>query len=228
MRGLADERPVLTVRQVFALAEEMPDRQKALVLVTNFASLRYGEAGALQHCDLDVEVGTVRVRQAFTEQVGKGMVLGPPKFRAGIRTVSIPAGILPPLREHLAQYVDSEATALVFTGPTGAPLRRGNFNRLVKWAEAVAKIGAPGLHFHDLRHTGNTLAAQTEVSTRDLMARMGHDSMNAALIYQHATSEADRVIADALDAQLGGGHDEDQVQDDDPDDGAAGAPVGSG
>ena len=50
----------------------------------------------------------------------------------------------------------------------------------------------PGLHFHDLRHTGNVLAAQTGASTRDLMARMGHDDMRAALIYQRATSEADR------------------------------------
>ena len=55
------------------------------------------------------------------------------------------------------------------------------------WTEAVAKVGAPGLHFHDLRHTGNMLAANAGASTRDLMARMGHDSMRAALIYQHAT-----------------------------------------
>ena len=34
------------------------------------------------------------------------------------------------------------------------------------------------------------------------MARMGHDSMNAAIIYQHATREADRVIADALDVRV--------------------------
>lgn len=60
----------------------------------------------------------------------------------------------------------------------------------------------PGLHFHDLRHTGNALAARTGASTRDLMARMGHDSSQAALIYQHATSEADRAIAAALDAAV--------------------------
>jgi hypothetical protein len=49
---------------------------------------------------------------------------------------------------------------------------------------------------------GKTLAAATGVSTSDLMARMGQDSMNAAIIYQHATREADRVIADGLDARL--------------------------
>ena len=62
----------------------------------------------------------------------------------------------------------------------------------------MASIGAPGLHFHDLRHTGNHLAARTGATTKDLMTRMGHDDMRAALIYQHATGEADRQIADRL------------------------------
>lgn len=36
------------------------------------------------------------------------------------------------------------------------------------------------------------------------MERMGHDSMRAALIYQHATRDADRRIADSLDGQIRG------------------------
>ena len=55
-----------------------------------------------------------------------------------------------------------------------------------------------GFHFHDLRHTGNNLAAASGVSTRELMYRMGHGSMRAVLIYQHATSQRNREIADAL------------------------------
>ncbi|MCX4477023.1 hypothetical protein OOK44_11225 [Streptomyces cellulosae] len=54
------------------------------------------------------------------------------------------------------------------------------------------------MHFHDLRHTGNTLAASTGASTRELMARMGHSTARAALIYQHASAERDRLIADAV------------------------------
>jgi integrase len=50
-------------------------------------------------------------------------------------------------------------------------LRRGNFNRSVAWPQAVAAIGAPRLHFHDLRHTGNTFAAASGAGLRDLMAR---------------------------------------------------------
>jgi integrase len=64
----------------------------------------------------------------------------------------------------------------------------------------VAAIGAAGLHFHDLRHTGNSLASRAPgASLRDIMARMGHDSPRAALIYQHTNQKADHGIADAID-----------------------------
>ena len=93
--------------------------------------------------------------------------------------------------------------ALVFTGPSGRPLRRSNFNKQVRWEQARATLGVPNLHLHDLRHTGNTLAAATPgTSTRDLMERMGHDTMRAALIYQHSTRDAGRRIADALQAEI--------------------------
>ncbi|WP_285785656.1 tyrosine-type recombinase/integrase [Microbispora sp. NBRC 16548] len=84
-----------------------------------------------------------------------------------------------------------------FLGKLGAFLRGGNFRRQAKWAEALKEMGVKGLHFHDLRHTGNTLAAQSGASLADLKARMGHDSDRTALIYQHATRDADRKIANA-------------------------------
>ncbi|MFF0525343.1 tyrosine-type recombinase/integrase [Actinomadura nitritigenes] len=54
------------------------------------------------------------------------------------------------------------------------------------------------LHFHDLRHVGNTLAATTGASLKELMSRMGHASSRAALIYQHASQDRDKAIAAAL------------------------------
>ena len=92
--------------------------------------------------------------------------------------------------------------SLVFTGSRGGVLRRSNFRRAVKWPQTVEALGVPGLHFHDLRPTGNTHAAATGASLRDLMDRMGHDSARAALIYQHKTAAAGRAIADALSAQI--------------------------
>ncbi|MFI9640286.1 tyrosine-type recombinase/integrase [Micromonospora sp. NPDC051925] len=194
------ERPVLSVPQIFALAERMPDRFRALILVTTFGCLRWGEAVALQRCDVDLTAGTVRVRQAFVEHRGTGLILGPPKSRAGVRIIALPKAALPALKQHMGNHVGVASEAFVFTGESGRNLWRGNFNKLVKWPEAVAAIGAAGLHFHDLRHTGNTLASRAPgASLRDIMARMGHDSPRAALIYQHANREADQGIADAID-----------------------------
>jgi integrase len=151
-------------------------RFRALVLLATFASLRWGEATALRRCDLDLESGSVRVRAAFVERSTGEILLGPPKSRAGRRMVGIPAAVIPALREHLSIFTKADPGALVFPGAKGGPLRRGNFNKMSAWPEAVKSIGAEGLHFHDLRHTGNTFAATGGAGIKDLMARMGHDS----------------------------------------------------
>jgi len=167
------------------------------------------------------------VRVAYSELRNGALVLGPPKSRAGSRTVSVPAAVVEALAEHIAGYVGPGREALVFSGPKGAPLRRSNFNKLVGWAAAVEAVGAPGLHFHDLRHTGATLAARTGSTLRDLTQRIGHDSTDAAIRYQHASREADEVIAAALDEVIKAARGDEDDQDD-GDDGAAGALVPSG
>ena len=198
-----DERPTLTVRQVYELADRMPgDCKRVLVLLAAFASLRWGEISALRRCDIDTESGTVTVTRQHVQLDTGALVVSPPKSRAGLRTVAIPPAILPAIRAHLDGCVAPDPDSLIFTGTRGGALRRYNFRRAVKWSEAVAAIGAPGLHFHDLRHTGNSLAAATGASLRDLMDRMGHDSARAALIYQHKTAAAGRAIADALSDQI--------------------------
>jgi integrase len=196
-------------------------RFRALVLLATFASLRWGEVSALTRADLDLKARTVRVRAAYVERSTGPLVLGPPKSRAGRRIVGIPAAIVPDLERHLAVYAKPGPGALVFPGMMGGPVRRGNFNRLSGWPHAVETLGMPGLHFHDLRHTGNQFAANSGAGLRDLMARMGHDSERAAMIYQHEARGADKAITDAIDKHV----DDEHRQDDDGDDGLAGALV---
>ena len=152
--------------------------------------------------DLDLVPGSVRVRAAYIERSTGELVLGPPKSRAGRRIVGIPEVIIPALREHLAAFTAAEPGALVFPGAKGAPLRRGNFNKMSGWPEAARAVGMEGLHFHDLRHTGNQFAARSGASLRDLMARMGHDRERAAMIYQHEARGADRRITEAIDSHV--------------------------
>jgi integrase len=199
------ERPTATVAQVHALAAAMPARFSALIIVAAFSGLRWGELAALRRCDVDLDAGTVRVPRKLAALRNR-MEVGPPKSDAGVRVVALPAVAVTALRGHLATHVKQDPEALIFTGDKGGLLRTGNFRRTVRWAAAVKEAGIPaGFHFHDLRHTGNTLAAAAGASTRELMHRMGHSSMRAALIYQHATSERDREIAAEMDRRMTGG-----------------------
>jgi integrase len=108
------------------------------------------------------------------------------------------------------------------TSPSGSrmgrPLRRSGWNKATGWPHVVAHMGLTGLRFHDLRHTGDGLAADMGVSTKNVMARMGHDNERAALIYQHKSAATDRKIADGLDRLIPGSDD----------DGAAGTPGAGG
>ena len=102
---------------------------------------------------------------------------------------------------HLDTYSERGQRGRVFVGEKGATMRRGNFQAM--WAKAIKAAELPkGFHFHDLRHTGNTWAADSGASLRDLMDRMGHSSMRAALIYMHASKGASKAIARGIDRQL--------------------------
>jgi hypothetical protein len=50
------------------------------------------------------------------------------------------------------------------------------------------------LHFHDLGIPGTTWRFRSGAGLRDLMARMGHDSERATMIYQHEALGADQAI----------------------------------
>ncbi|HUZ54420.1 MAG TPA: site-specific integrase, partial [Streptosporangiaceae bacterium] len=87
------ERPVLTIAQVYALADLIDQRYRALVLLGTFGSLRWGELAALRRKDIDLKAFTIRVERQLTETIGGGSVFGLPKSDAGLRTVPLPGVI---------------------------------------------------------------------------------------------------------------------------------------
>jgi integrase len=199
--GRAPERPVATVTQVYALADAVGPQYRAFVITAALTSLRWGESIALRRRDLDLDDGLAFVYRSLIEYQGKLEVARPKND--SVRTVTLPSVLVVELREHLRLRVASDLDALLFTGERGATPRRGNWRANVGWRQAVEAAGLPvGFHFHDLRHTGNHLVAQSGASTRELMDRMGHSTMRAALIYQHATEARARALADRLDAMV--------------------------
>ena len=199
-------------------------RYRALVLLATFASLRWGEATALRRCDIDLDAGTVRVRAAYAERSTGELMLGPPKSKAGRRIVGIPRVIIPELRKHLRCSSSPIPARSPSPGPRAARCVAATSTAPQPGRRPSPAIGAAGLHFHDLRHTGNTFAAASGAGLRDLMARMGHDSERAAIIYQHEARGADTAITNAIDAHVG----TQRARDDGNDDGLPGALIPAG
>jgi integrase len=125
-RDDAGERPVATVAEVFAIAGAIRPQYRALVLLAAFSGLRWGELLALTRRDLDIQAATVRVAASMIEL--NALSLGPPKSRAGQRTVAFPRQLLGELAAHLDTHAERGPRGRVFVGPTGATPRRTTFN----------------------------------------------------------------------------------------------------
>jgi integrase len=119
-----------------------------------------------------------------------------PKTSAGRRKLAIPAPLVAVLADHMTRFTEAAPSALVIRGRAGKDLSRDALQG--SWEKARIAVGRPDLRLHDLRHTGLTLAAATGATTAELMHRAGHASAPAALRYQHATQDRDRVLAEAL------------------------------
>ena len=193
----AEERSIPDLQQVFALAEAVVPRYRVLVLLAAFGGLRKGELFGLRRGDIDLLHRVIEIRSQRQESRTGEQLIGPPKTAAGRRTLALPEEVIPAIEEHLATWVGPEPDALVFVGERGAGVRAGVWQR--EWDRARQSVGLPGLHLHDLRHVAGTLAAATGAGTKEIMRRLGHATQDAALRYQHATDERDRVLASGID-----------------------------
>ncbi len=159
----AAERPVLTVNQVDSLVQAIEARYRLMVVLAAWCALRLGELLALTRSDIDLELGTVRIDKAAAEMKSGQRMVGPPKTAAGVRTVAIPPHVIREVDAHLQMFTAATHDALVFVSSHGRPMDRASLYSA--WKPAVASIGLSGVRFHDLRHTGATLAASAGAST---------------------------------------------------------------
>lgn len=193
-------RPFLTDDQVADVVAAMRDDLRLLVILAAGCGLRLGEALALRRRHVDLLRHVVLIEEQTQERKDGTVYFAPPKSAAGRRKVAVPSGLAPAVEAHLGAFAAPGVDGLLFTGATGGPLRRKAFYKA--WNAARVEAGLPELHFHDLRHYSATVAAQAGATTKELMARLGHSTMRAALIYQHAAEDRDREIAERIGAVL--------------------------
>jgi integrase len=191
-----------TLAELEVLVEAMPARYRAMVLLAAWCGLRFGELAELRRSDVTLRyddgqpvAGVLHVDRAVTRVNGK-MIVGDPKTEAGKRVVAVPPHLVPVLVDHLERFVPAGAAALLFPARHGEHMAPASLYRV--FYPAREKAGRADLRFHDLRHTGATLAAATGATLAELMARLGHSTPQAAMRYQHAAADRDAAIAEAL------------------------------
>jgi len=187
-------------RAVLAAAEGQ--RNAARWSVALALGLRQGEALGLPWDAVDLNSGTVAIRQALQRQTGRGLVIVPPKSRAGRRTIPLPAQLIDALHalrtaQHAEQLAAGPAwidSGLVFTTVNGQPLDPSADHRQWQQLLKVAKVAPARLH--DARHTAATLLLTQGVPARVVMELLGHSQITLTLgTYTHVVPELTRDAA---------------------------------
>ena len=181
-----------TPAEVAALAAEMPEQYRALVVLLADAGLRINEALALTRSSIsEREDGgmSVRVEQSL-HRAGRHLEPGPTKTTAGVRTVALMAATATTMRAHLRHHVDEGPSAILFPAPGGSGYARDTaLTRMLTAAHEHAGIVIPpGMSggWHALRHYSATRYGQAGATTRALMTRYGWSDPAMAARYQRA------------------------------------------
>jgi len=212
-RRAREVRPA-TIPELEAIASAAPAQYRLAVLLAGWCALRFGELFELRRRDVAENATRLAIRRAVTHRDGTTWV-GAPKANSG-RDVAVPPHLRDALLNHMTTYAQPGPDGLLFTGPSPAAGRcscgyaactGGHMlnSTCYRWYSPARDAGGrPDLRFHDLRHTGLTLAAHAGASLADLMARAGHRSISAAQVYMHAADGRDDEIAARMSELLEG------------------------
>ncbi|WP_372733571.1 tyrosine-type recombinase/integrase [Nocardioides sp.] len=197
----------LTKEDAFAVLSAARGRRNAARWTVALAlGLRQGEALGLRWENVDLEAGTLAVRQALGRVKGQGLVLGPVKSRAGRRTVAIPAQLLTELRAHRITQNEERLAAgswwvdgdYVFARVDGRPIDpKADW---VEWKALLTDAGVREARLHDARHTAATMLLAMGVPLRTTMEILGHSRITVTSRYQHVVDEMHRDAAEKMDA----------------------------
>jgi len=177
--------------------------------------MRRGEVLGIRWRDIDLDAAQLSVRQQVARIRRKGTDgrvevvwgFGPPKTKAGRRSIALDAVTVTALRARRQLWAVEKVKAgkvykdedLVFCRADGSHLDpdvvSGTFERLVR------RSGLPRIRFHDLRHTHATLGLAAHIHPKVMSERLGHSSITITLdLYSHAipafgADAADRIAA---------------------------------
>lgn len=190
---------ILEPCEVAALADGVPERLRALILLAAWCGPRWGEVVELRRRDVSDDCSVLTIARGATHRAGQCHVDSPKSGK--VRNVVVPPHIRVDLARHLERHVAKGPAALLFP-PTrgGCHLNDKVFRGVLN--PALAGIGRDGVKrprptIHDLRHFAGTQTARVG-NLVETMGRLGHSTVKASLIYQQIVSGRDAEVADAL------------------------------
>lgn len=211
-KGARRRAQILSAAQADALlAAIRGDRLETIYRVALTLGLRQGEVLGLRWEHVDLETGTLAVREAMQRVKGEGLVVVEPKSDAGIREIRLPQFLVDLLRVHRQQQdvARGEATRwadrdLVFCTRYGTPFDGPNVTKYFQ--RHLDRVGLPHLRFHDLRHSAISFLAAAAVPIEVAQRIAGHsDARLTANVYRHILPEEHDRAAEAMDKRFGQG-----------------------
>ena len=155
---------------------------------------RFGEVVALEWSDIDFENGTISINKNYSRLL---KLIGTPKSKAGVRTISIDKKTVNMLRLYKNRqrqlYLQSgaRASSVVFATPTR------EYQNLATRQEALDRrcneIAIPRFTFHAFRHTHASLLLNAGISYKELQYRLGHATLAMTMdIYSHLSADKEK------------------------------------
>jgi integrase len=191
------EMAFFTAEQVESIAATTNAPYDTLIYVLAYTGLRFGEAAALRRDDCEFGRARLRIDESLAEVNGR-LYFGAPKNHQR-RYVVLPPFLTALLQRHLDEHVAAHGPSLVFTSPTGGPLRYGNFARRV-WKPALDRAGIASTGLHALRHTCASLLIDLGAPIKAVQAQLGHRSAELTLDrYGHLYPDQMDVLAARLE-----------------------------
>lgn len=176
-----------------AAREHNQGRYYCFILLAITTGMRLGELLALRWSDLNPLRREVSISRNL-QQAKSGIIINPPKTKAGRRTISIPAQVVSALQELKHGRKIESIDALIFVTSTGTPYSPRNIEHA--WKRIMRRAGIPYRNFHVLRHTHCTDLLAAGVPIVEVARRVGHARISHTLeLYGHAIPSYDKEIA---------------------------------
>ena len=198
-KGLKEKPAIITGEDLARLLKQLVEPYQTMVTLIAATGLRIGELLALRWSALDLEVGTLAVRESVFEGTFQA-----PKTLKAVRTIPLGRHAVAALKSHRERVTRTAPADLVFGNRSGKPLRESKVLRNVL-QPAAQKAGLGRVTWHQFRHIHSSLLNDLKVPVKIAQEQLGHASISTTLnIYTHVVEASHREAVEAVEERLFG------------------------